>query len=381
MPAPPPAPNSFTGLRARAGAHRVDAAETTNGHASELTIWHHRRVRRLIAACLLVGLACGVDSEEPFPVPAAWFQRGMTFVGWGREVLQSEAASRSLSALISTGARWVAVIPTAYQSSLTAAELDVSDPRTPSASSVREVIRRARRLGLRVMLKPHVDVVDGSFRGRITPPDRDRWFQSYQAWVLAQARLASDEGVEQLSVGCELSSLAGETERWRALIAAVREVFRGRLTYAANWDEVEAVSFWDQVDLPGVDAYFPLSAEAHPSVLDLMLGWQRWLGGLEKVARAHGGRLLVTELGLASRAGSAAAPWEWQTQEALDLEVQAAYYEAALRVLPQASFVEGIFFWAWNADGSGGPDDLGFTPMGKPAEETLRRAWSPPPPP
>ena len=53
-----------------------------------------------------------------------------------------------------------------------------------------------------------------------------------------------------------------------------RAVYKGKLTYAANWDgEFEEVAFWDALDVIGVQAYFPLTEERVPSVTKLTQAW------------------------------------------------------------------------------------------------------------
>ena len=75
------------------------------------------------------------------------------------------------------------------------------------------------------------------------------------------ARIAAEEGAEMLSIGTELEKTTQRPE-WRDIIAAVRPVFPGLLTYAAhNVEEAEAVPFWGRLDLIGVTLYPPLGED------------------------------------------------------------------------------------------------------------------------
>ena len=47
-------------------------------------------------------------------------------------------------------------------------------------------------------------------------------------------------------------------QHWWELIANIRQSYSGQLTYAANFDNYQEVYFWDQLDLIGINAYFPL---------------------------------------------------------------------------------------------------------------------------
>jgi hypothetical protein len=45
------------------------------------------------------------------------------------------------------------------------------------------------------------------------------------------------------------------------------------LTYAANWDKYDQVSFWDELDFIGIQAYFPLTDQTNPSAEEIKKGW------------------------------------------------------------------------------------------------------------
>ena len=59
----------------------------------------------------------------------------------------------------------------------------VPDAGSPSDELVMAAIREAHRLGLRVMLRPYIDVKDGSWRADITPSDVNAWFANYTAFI------------------------------------------------------------------------------------------------------------------------------------------------------------------------------------------------------
>ena len=109
-------------------------------------------------------------------------------------------------------------------------------------------------------------------------------------------------------VGVELSGLQPYDQQWRALIAAVRGVFPGTLTYAANWDAYD-LSWWDALDLIGVDAYMPLTTSDHPTDADLAAGWDGVRGQLQGLHDRWHKRLLLTEIGYPETTEAAAQPW------------------------------------------------------------------------
>ena len=62
--------------------------------------------------------------------------------------------------------------------------------------------------------------------------------------------MAEEEKVDIFCIGTELEKfIEHRPAYWRELIAEVRKVYKGKLTYAANWDEYKRVPFWDALGL------------------------------------------------------------------------------------------------------------------------------------
>jgi hypothetical protein len=107
--------------------------------------------------------------------------------------------------------------------------------------------------------------------------------------------------------------------RWVELIGKTREIYSGTITYAANFDQYYFVDFWDQLDLIGINAYFPLRHRDLPDELGgdrVALFRSRWstiLHEIDDFRRQQGvpeHRVLFTELGYVKRANSTIQPWE-----------------------------------------------------------------------
>lgn len=115
-------------------------------------------------------------------------------------------------------------------------------------------------------------------------------------------------------------------ESWRALIAAVRGVYRGPLSYAANFDQVDEVGFWDALDAIGVNAYYPLSTwglSGERLQAALTSSWWDIAGRLNELAERNGGAgrvlpVVIFELGWTRKAGSTVRPFSYHRVEALE---------------------------------------------------------------
>ena len=245
----------------------------------------------------------------------------------------------------------------------------------------------AREFGIKTLLKPHVWLRrsnEGKWRGDIAMDDEaswQKWFASYEEFILHYAHLAEANDIEALCIGTELYRAAVEREAdWRRLIAAVRQVYGGELTYAANWyREFEEIRFWDALDYIGIQSYFPLAAGDSPSVAALKESWKPHLAAIEAVQQRYGKPVIFTEVGYHSTVDAAAEPWEWDPTDAevpatgAGLQTQANCYDAFFQTFWQRDWVAGAYFWKWHADhaASGGPHNRNFTPQNKPAEETM----------
>jgi hypothetical protein len=299
---------------------------------------------------------------------------GFNFPEWSREGYAGAASQKQLAELAATGAGWIALTPTLYvrdrRDSVVAAS-----PNTPSDESLRASIRAARALGLRVVMKPHVDLLGGGARAWIRPKDAASWFASYRTFVLQYARIAREEQCSLFVVGTELAMLETPSHwgAWRALIKDVRAEYPGPVTYAANWHSVELVGFWRDLDYIGIDAYFPVMGGSNKTLL--RLGWLPIEAALRALSAANGRPILFTEFGLASQKGANKRPWDYSDFGALDLGVQAAYVQTFLDAFGHRSWVAGFLNWAWDQN-PGGPNDKSMSLRGKPAFDAFARYFT-----
>ncbi|MBI5838159.1 MAG: hypothetical protein HZB25_13050 [Candidatus Eisenbacteria bacterium] len=325
-------------------------------------------------------------SSPPPVVPAAERVRGVCWEG-GRPVVAAD-----LAPVTALGAGWISQTPFGWQRAVDEPRIRVNSRSVlgfgpywgETDTGLAVTARLAHRAGLKVMLKPHVWLHGGRWCGEIRMRDArgwQAWFREYTAFITHYAALAERERMEMLCVGVELKGTASRERDWRAVIAAVRRVYHGRLTYAANWDgEVDSVAFWDALDAIGVQAYYPLSEFPSPAGAELERGWERWREPLEGAARAWGRPVLFTEVGYKSCRSAATRPWEWDPDGPADMGLQERCYEALFRVFWDRPWFAGVCLWKWHPkhDDAGGPADRTFTPQHKPAERVAKMWFSRP---
>lgn len=311
------------------------------------------------------------------------FQRGVSYASWNKGSYASKESDASLEYLQKLGVQWVAFITTWYQEKKNSTDIYADKDRSHTDDELVHAIKKIKSLGMHVMLKPHVDVLDGAWRGDIDfldDKDKEKWFLSYEKFILHFARLAEKENVEMLCAGTELEKMTGDFEnvaRWESVIHKIKKVYHGKLAYAANWTEYEKVSFWSLLDFAGIDGYFPLSATKNAGEEQLMSSFSRILNRIGKWQKKINKPVLFTEIGYRSMDGASVMPWDWQVKGGADMEEQAALYKAALDGAFKKSWMQGVYFWSFSPyDMATKENDTGYTFYGKPAEKILRQYYS-----
>lgn len=290
-----------------------------------------------------------------------------------------EEARLLLPQIAALGADTVLISNPGYQEHAGSDTFKIDKAVTPSREQWREIFKIAHENGLRVALMPIILLSKPrgtEWRGVIQPSNWDDWFEQYTRFILYFAGIAAENHVEIFSVGSELVSTERYADRWEKVIAAVRQVFPGQLTYSANWDHYMVVEYWNKLDLVGMTSYYKLSSDPNPELQTLLEEWVPIKRGLLKWHAGINKPLLFTEVGWCSQEGASIEPWNYfYKQEATPagLEEQRRCYRAFMETWRDTPQVGGIIWWEW-MNVPGGPSDFNYTPKGKPAEQELR-AW------
>jgi len=326
-----------------------------------------------------------ISTSEAVPTIPGEFQKGIDYAAWWQGQYSTTSADQSLNKLNATGAKWLGLVVTGYQETITSTVITYTLPRTPTDSDLVHVITQAHSLGMRVMLKPHLDLNNdhAHWRGQIgtaftTEAEWETWFASYRDFIAHYASLAQANGVEQFCVGTELVGTTGREADWRQVISDVRSLFSGPITYASNHSSEEtSIQWWDAVDYIGVDAYYPLTSKNDPTLAELKAAWVTPTLALENLSRQYNNKpIIFTEIGYRSVDGTNQHSWEWQAGGTIDLQEQADCYLAALETFWGKSWFRGIYWWYWSTNpDQGGPEDMDYTPHNKPAETVLRNYY------
>lgn len=340
----------------------------------------HRKTLLLWVAAIALLSASTSESH----VDIAQKQKGVCWVA-SREKVTGE----HFTALVDHHVNWISQTPFGWQRKADSAaiqfETKASDGKTrgvmwgESDEGIIETTRLAKAKGIKTLLKPHL-WVRGSWPGEISMKSEAewiQWFSDYEKFILHYAKLAEQQKIEVLCIGTELSKAALKEAQWRVLIQKIRKVYRGKLTYAANFhNEFEHVKFWDQLDFIGIQAYFPLTTKNNPTLEELNAGWNKHCKIMESVSQKFKKPVVFTEIGYRSTNDAAIEPWVWPqnlSDKAIPSEeVQAVCYEAFFKSVWNKPWMGGVYFWKWYPSGGRRMAEIDFTPQGKKAQEVLK---------
>lgn len=269
-------------------------------------------------------------------------------VTWGfsgrRGTWKTEEAERSMELMSSvTGANWTAIALSTLQATPQSTEIPYWDNPTLSDEEVLWAISKAKSLQLKVCLKPIVNCADGTWRAHINFFDKDvpcepkwsEWFSSYTKFILHYAAIAEKSGCEMFCIGCELVQSDRREAEWRALIAEVRKVYSGILTYNCDKYQENNVIWWDVLDVISSSGYYPDN------------DWEAQLDRIESVVKSQNKPFFFMEAGCPSRSGSAAIPNDWALQGEPDQEEQSKFYHAMFHSCEKRDWVQGFMLWDW----------------------------------
>lgn len=299
------------------------------------------------------------------------FIKGMAFYDQQWDAYANDAIKGELQSMPSIGTNFVSITVYFDMKNCTSNTLHYA-AYSPTNDSIRQFIRNAHNLGLKVMFKPHVSCEDGRWGGRIYPTDWNAWFVSYRTLLNEYAQLCQEEHVEIFCVGNELSSSTGSDEyapyphqanfnagNWLETIRQVRGIYSGNLTYAAHaWQVLDDSFPYYALDYIGVNAYFNVSQSLNDSVSTIVQNWETmssnygrsvsytdWKQTLVNLAAEYNKKVLFTEVAYYDLFANVNTTFPTLQEQ----QWQSNCYEALFEVWHNSPIISGIFWWEWCA--------------------------------
>lgn len=183
---------------------------------------------------------CGFAAAAGSPREVQW---GVTFGFYAPTgYMGSDKAKEEIDAIAAAGANWVTVVPIVWQDSY-CSDLQYKDfAHSQSDLDLKDAIDYIHSKGMKVQLRPMLECKDGIGRlgvwmirdrermpGRVCD-HRAKWFKSMAERSVYYARIAERTKCELFCLDSELDKMVEENEKWKSVVAAVREVYSGPVT-------------------------------------------------------------------------------------------------------------------------------------------------------
>lgn len=269
-----------------------------------------------------------------------------------------------------TAATHVIFAPAGIQQTPQSENIDFSGPHTFSDEELCGMISYAQLMGLQVILKPTVNCANGVWRAHINFFDNEvpcepkwrNWFASHEAFQLHYAALAEKTGCVMFITGCEMVMAQRREAEWRDLIAKVKQVYSGPVSYNTDKYQEDQVRWWDCVDVISSSGYYPFES------------WGNELDRIETVVKQYRKPFFFAEAGCMSIHGSGSVPNDWSVRGAPDMEEQARWFQEMFMHTDRCPWMQGFGMWEWPArlySSADAAEDISYCFYAKPAERAI----------
>jgi hypothetical protein len=304
---------------------------------------------------------------------------GVSFVASNREI-----TNNAIEPVISLHSNWVTLMPFAFMKSKSDTAIMYNNKRQwwgERKEGIEKTSLAFKNKGLKVMLKPQIWIGRGDFTGHISMKNQTDWVafeNNYEKFILEYAKLAQGTSCDIFCIGTELNTfVVSRPLFWNRLIKKIKSVYKGKITYAENWDTYKKVPFWSSIDFIGIDAYFPLAQDKTPTIKALEIAWKPLKKEFKIFNKKYKKQILFTEYGYQSKDYVTQEPWEHSKNKVVNLEGQKNALTAILNQFWKEDWFAGGFLWKWydNHNEVGGNNDDDYTIQNKPSENIVKEFY------
>ena len=337
-------------------------------------------------------------APAPTPAPPAMLAvRGMTIPAWYLTTYSDGTGFSSLLPdLAADGVTHIIINPYPQFTSAANPTLAASN-QTATVASMEAAIAAIHAAGMKAAFKCTASFLDGTNAETYPGTNNDNgaaFLTSYTALLVTYAQMCQTAGVTHMEVCYEMDTLAqANPAGFRNLIAAVRETFKGTISYGATSWYFNKITFWDACDYIGVHAWFDLVPPSQAGTSNLNVaamvaylstgtqsnGRPTPIPTMAALSAQYNKKVLLTEVGYLSILGCAYQPYasaRAQTGTTSQPD-QAAAIQATLEAYTPQPWCEGLFYWTWDVIGKTEAASVNdYTPHFKTGETVLKAAWT-----
>lgn len=305
---------------------------------------------------------------------------GISFVASDKIVSEDD-----VNAILKMNANWVTLMPFAFMRNINDSNI-IFEHKSQRINEKEKGIEHSallfKKQKRKIMLKPQIWIPNGGFTGHVEMKNEKDWQtleKNYEKFILHFASIAQDLNCELFCIGTELNVFVSKRQvYWQKLIPKIRSVYKGKITYAENWDTYKKVSFLSELDYIGIDAYFPLDSSKTASIEQLEKAWLPIKMDIKALSDNYDKKIIFTEYGYQSKDFTTKEPWNFSENNSVNLEAQSNALQALYNVFWDENWFAGGFLWKWFDDHKnvGGLNDNDYTVQNKPSENIVKNLFT-----
>ena len=313
-----------------------------------------------------------------------WQEKGINVQSNYAEDFASDNFKQSMRKAYEAGIRTAVLVVSYSQSNFYADDLKPGF-NTPSDSALQVAITYLKAIGITPSIKVFAESPDG-WRAFMNPTNRDAWFTNYNNILTKYAKIAEGNGLKLFCIGTEMIKLTSSVEnpdntrRWKGIIANLRKVYTGKLTYSAQfdrvwWNEIDNIGFFEDLDIVSISAYYILTKSTNPSIDELKTAWSKTeANDILPLYNKYKKPITFTEFGYKSMDRAFEVPGDWSINSSYNENNQANGFEAFFQYFSDKPYFNGVHIWDWSTNPSaGGFGNTDYTPQNKKTEAVIKK--------
>jgi hypothetical protein len=275
----------------------------------------------------------------------------LVLTGYGLTSYKLARVEAYLEELTRLNANTASFLYTCYTQDKNSSIVDCGSYDSPGLEELSDAIGLAKRAGFIVNLRVYIDISAGGWRCHWNPMNKKEAFKNINQTLSHMASFAEKRKIELFIIGAELCELTKKkyTQNWINIIKDIRKLYKGKITYGANWGNVNGIiewkeiAFWSHLDYFGIDHYRPIPNMIKTNdISDYQdIHFKEYITHAKKYQK----EIIITELGFPGHENGNLRPFDWTLKGKDDQIKQARYYKKTLSAINRNPEIKGLFVW------------------------------------
>ena len=249
----------------------------------------------------------------------AGVKNSIVYTDYGSAGYKEKDNEKYFSLLKKANYKTADILFTCYTKDETSSKIDCDSYDSPKFANFSMLADKIKSKGFNLSLRVYVDLKNKKWRAYWDPANKEAAFLNLESVLVRFAKFANDKGAKSFLIGSEYEKLTRVKykKQWQKIIQKIRKHYVGKVLYAANGNlnkkskaEYEWVSFWDELDMMGINYYPPLKGKL--TEVNLVRHHQSHIEKLKKFSKLKKKLLIFTEVGFPLAEKGIESPFEWR---------------------------------------------------------------------